>query len=173
MQRCYNPKNEHYGYYGGAGVTVCDRWRGKDGFKNFRADVGRRPVNTSIGRFDDMGNYEPGNCKWMTVKEQKLEQRKKNKRWRHNILGYAGVSKRKNGFRVHLRGPNNTSINLPGTFPTAEAAAIARDVASMRLRGDMYGLNFAPHRTVTQLNDEDRIFVLNMMDKLFKGETTC
>jgi hypothetical protein len=106
----------------------------------------------------------------MTMEEQKLEQRKKNKRWRHNTLGLVGVTKRENRFRGYLQGPNNTHIILPGTFPTAEAAAIARDVASMRLRGDMFGLNFAPHRTVEKLEGRDQTFVRNMLTKLFKGE---
>ena len=26
-QRCYNEKNDHYQYYGGKGILVCDEWR--------------------------------------------------------------------------------------------------------------------------------------------------
>ena len=31
--RCYNPNNSHFKYYGGKGITVCNEW--KDNFKLF------------------------------------------------------------------------------------------------------------------------------------------
>ena len=66
--RCNNPTAISYKYYGALGVTVCERW--KD-FSNFLADMGTRPEGMSIDRFPDKnGNYEPGNCRWATPKEQ-------------------------------------------------------------------------------------------------------
>jgi hypothetical protein len=65
--RCRNPKSTGYARYGGAGVTVCERW---EVFENFLADMGERPAGTSIGRYNDVGNYEPGNCAWQTRREQ-------------------------------------------------------------------------------------------------------
>ena len=53
--------------------TVCDRWL--NSFENFLADMGRRPsVNYSIDRIKNDGNYEPGNCRWATAKEQRNNQ---------------------------------------------------------------------------------------------------
>jgi hypothetical protein len=82
LQRTGNPNNSKYRYYGGANppVIVCDRWNPNRGgsFKNFLADMGERPEGTTLGRFCDVGNYEPGNCAWQTYKEQGAEQRKKN-----------------------------------------------------------------------------------------------
>lgn len=75
IQRCTYPRHKKYKFYGGAGVTVCRRWRGKHGFENFLADLGVRPVGRTLGRFGDVGNYEPGNCKWMDREEQLLEAR--------------------------------------------------------------------------------------------------
>ena len=75
IQRCTYPSQKKYKFYGGAGVTVCPRWRGKHGFENFLNDLGERPVGTTLGRFGDVGNYERGNCKWMTRQEQLLEAR--------------------------------------------------------------------------------------------------
>ena len=67
-KRCLNPNHDHYASYGAKGVTVCMRWR--KSFKTFLADMGERPENTTLGRFGDSGNYEPGNCAWMTLAEQ-------------------------------------------------------------------------------------------------------
>lgn len=75
IQRCTNPRNDKYAYYGAAGITVCDRWR--QSFFNFLADMGERPEGTSIDRWPDpAGNYEPGNCRWATPKQQGENKRK-------------------------------------------------------------------------------------------------
>ena len=68
-QRCTNPNVEHYDRYGGRGITVCERWA--NSFCNFLADMGLKPSRRhSIDRVNNDGNYEPGNCRWATQKEQ-------------------------------------------------------------------------------------------------------
>jgi hypothetical protein len=68
--RCYNVLDKAFPEWGGRGITMCDRWR--DSFEHFLADVGRRPsAKHSLDRFpDNNGNYEPGNTRWTTQKEQ-------------------------------------------------------------------------------------------------------
>lgn len=68
--RCSNPHDKYWHRYGGANppVKVCPRWR--NSFEAFLEDLGERPEGTTLGRFGDVGNYEPGNCAWMTPKEQ-------------------------------------------------------------------------------------------------------
>ena len=77
--RCMNPKASGYDQYGGRGIQVCDRWKT---FENFLADMGRKPSpEHSIDRYPDGdGNYEPGNCRWATKSEQRLNQRKSKTR---------------------------------------------------------------------------------------------
>lgn len=70
LSRCSNPNGIGWPNYGGRGIKVCDRWKGKQGFANFLADLGERPDKKSLDRIDVNGNYEPGNCRWATAVEQ-------------------------------------------------------------------------------------------------------
>lgn len=76
IARCTKESNLSYDRYGGRGITVCDRWLGADGYRNFVADLGEKPgKGYSIERNDGNGNYELGNCKWATAKEQQRNTR--------------------------------------------------------------------------------------------------
>lgn len=67
-QRCKNPNSKKYPRYGGRGITVCERW---DNFENFLEDMGPTwKEGLTIDRRDNDGNYEPGNCRWLTNIEQ-------------------------------------------------------------------------------------------------------
>ena len=73
-QRVNNPRHEHFKYYGGRGIRICRRWRK---FENFLADMGLRPQGKTLDRKNPDGNYEPGNCRWATQKEQIANRRKR------------------------------------------------------------------------------------------------
>jgi hypothetical protein len=67
--RCFNPKAKGYYYYGGRGITISNEW--ENDFMKFYQHIGKRPSkNHSIDRINNDGNYEPGNVRWATPKEQ-------------------------------------------------------------------------------------------------------
>lgn len=68
IQRCTNKNHKNYHHYGGRGITVCERWL--NSVKNFYEDMGERPKGLTLDRINVNGNYEPGNCRWATNKEQ-------------------------------------------------------------------------------------------------------
>lgn len=76
IHRCNNKSHKNYDRYGGRGIAVCERWLGPSGFENFYADMGPKPTRLhSIDRINNDGNYEPGNCRWATMREQQGNKR--------------------------------------------------------------------------------------------------
>jgi hypothetical protein len=76
IARCTDPKHTRWPYYGARGIGVCDEWR--TSFEAFWRDMGPSyHPGLSIDRIDNDGDYEPGNCRWATAKEQRANQRPK------------------------------------------------------------------------------------------------
>lgn len=73
VQRCEDPRNKFYADYGGRGIAVCARWRRS--FAAFLRDMGARPADKTLDRKDNDGDYRPGNCRWATRHEQRVNQR--------------------------------------------------------------------------------------------------
>lgn len=72
--RCHNEKQPHYVRYGGRGIKVCEEWR--KSFATFYAYMGDPPTDRhSLDRLDNNGDYQPGNVRWATSKEQRANRR--------------------------------------------------------------------------------------------------
>jgi hypothetical protein len=72
--RCHKPTSDTYKNYGARGISVCALWR--NSFKEFISHIGRRPPGKWwIERINNDGDYEPGNVKWATPKEQRQNTR--------------------------------------------------------------------------------------------------
>lgn len=73
--RCYIPTASGYKCYGARGIKVCPEWNDYLAFKNWALLNGYKE-NLTIERKDVNGDYEPGNCCWITHKEQMQNTRK-------------------------------------------------------------------------------------------------
>ena len=73
--RCYNEKDPHFERWGKRGILMCEEW--ETNFKSFYDWAIENGYNDdlTIDRIDNDGNYEPNNCRWVTIKYQNRNKR--------------------------------------------------------------------------------------------------
>ena len=71
-KRCTNPNHKSYKYYGGRGISICERW---NDFEKFLEDMGERPDGLTIERVNNDLDYNKENCVWATGSEQQRNKR--------------------------------------------------------------------------------------------------
>lgn len=101
--RCFRKTHVAFNYYGGAGISMCDKW--KNSFEAFYADMGERPKGTTLDRIDNSKGYEPGNCRWANQKIQS-----NNSGW-PRFITFRGETKNLSEWAVGL-GMNINSVRL-------------------------------------------------------------
>lgn len=69
-QRCCSPSQRNYPYYGGRGIAVCEEWKNFLPFYEWAMANGYRD-DLTIDRKNVNGNYEPSNCRWASIDEQR------------------------------------------------------------------------------------------------------
>lgn len=133
MQRCNNPRNKAYKYYGGRGITVHPWWHT---FINFYVDMGEPPTGMELDRIKNHLGYVPGNCRWATSQQNSMNTGK-HKPTASRFKGVSAKGKRWGACIKH----NRRGIYI-GVFDTEEEAASAYDVKARELFGEFACCNF-------------------------------
>jgi hypothetical protein len=120
--RCKNPKSDNYNDYGERGIEVCNEWDiGFEKFYKWSMDNGYTK-NLTIDRKDNNGNYEPSNCRWITMNEQQSNKRCNKFLTVHNKTQTIAAWSRETGIKIttlHYRinhGWNNEKALDLGVF---------------------------------------------------------
>lgn len=82
-RRCNKPYDPAYHNYGGRGITVCDEWNDFQAFHDWAIangyDENAPKGQCTIDRIDNDKGYSPDNCRWVDMKVQSNNKRKRNR----------------------------------------------------------------------------------------------
>ena len=119
--RCYNPNTINYHRYGGRGITVYEPWINDFlGFYNYICPKPKKKL--TVDRIDNNKNYEPGNVRWGTKREQALNRettiefpgvaKSGNNRYRMSIDGYASAEEAHEAYLLAVANLENKRSRL-------------------------------------------------------------
>lgn len=116
--RCLNINDTAYKYYGGLGVTICSKWLSIENFINDMYPTYQEGL--TLDRINPNGNYEPSNCRWVTMQIQSIN---KKAIMNTNTSGYRGVSWNKKNKKWVVKISVNTKRIYLGSFEDKIEAA--------------------------------------------------
>lgn len=130
-QRCFNQKCKIFPHYGGRGITICDDWAAPNGvhaFTEWAINAGWAEGLT-LDRIDNGGNYEPGNCRFVTRAEN-LRNRTMTPKWlaqikRMQFVGCRTITpSRIAASRANVAKARSVAFTLPHSQAQIDAAMI-------------------------------------------------
>lgn len=127
-QRCHNPENTAYKWYGAKGTIVCDEW--KTDFTAFKtwALTNQYTATMTIDRIDNSKGYHPDNCQWITLSENVKKSQDEREMSPLNTTGELHISWNSYKFKYDVT-INHTYV---GSYHTIEAAILDRDWFAQR-----------------------------------------
>jgi len=123
-RRCQDSNRKDYADYGGRGIKVCERWQDSANFIEDMLPTWKPGL--TLDRINNDGNYEPGNCRWVTMTEQLSNRRA------YGEIPFKGVSRNGKNYRADIK-IKGEQLYL-GTFPTPEEASEAYQQAKIKCR---------------------------------------
>ncbi len=126
-ERCMNPHNKSFRRYGGRGISICQEWLDFAVFRAWALASGYAEGMT-IDRRDNDGNYEPGNCRWATTREQ-------NRNYsRNRMLTFNGKTQCVQDWAQELGIGRSTILLRLKSGKTTEEALTKIDLRSLRFK---------------------------------------
>jgi hypothetical protein len=109
--RCNNPRNAEFEHYGGRGIKICEEWANDSGaFCRWSMANGWKKGLT-IDRIDVNGDYEPDNCRWVSMEVQQNNKRNNHiiefcgeKMSLSQLAHKTGVSRNRLYYRIVVKG---------------------------------------------------------------------
>lgn len=74
-RRCNNSTSKDFKYYGARSIKICNEWSNFEIFHTWALSNGYSE-NLTIDRINNNGNYEPNNCRWVSMEIQNKNKRK-------------------------------------------------------------------------------------------------
>jgi hypothetical protein len=132
IQRCYNKNHKHYKYYGGRGIKMSGEFFYS--FKAFIEYMGEKPGHKyTIDRIDNDGNYERGNLRWATKRQQAMNRKIIVK----NKTGHINIVKVKSG-KYHVVTKYCGKTYSGGTYESINNAISSKILLKYRLENGFF-----------------------------------